>query len=737
MSAARRHLLVPLFAVMAVATLGAIAAPHPAHGTAIIMVNTTADEDISNPFCSLREAIIAANTNANYHGCSASGAGVNDVIVFRLPGTGTHTLNIGTTPLPPITEWVTIDGGAERVELHGPGGPQISGRHGLTVITDGFGTTIRNLIINNFPDDGIFINADEVSVLGCFIGTDATGMTAVPNQGFGVQVFGGNGVRIGGATSGGPCTGDCNVISGAKNPKANVLLDLHATGARVRGNFIGTNATGTTAISPNDAQGIIDKGGVDRIGGANGTTPGGACTGDCNLISSTNSNGAVFIDPAATGSIIQGNFIGTDVTGNNSISNGASGIGILSRAAGAMIGGTTPAARNLVSGNAGTGIFVAGPATTVRGNYVGTNSAGTLAVPNGIAGIKVEETNGATIGGTTPGTGNLISGTGSGSGVEIVLSTNTQIVGNLIGTAADGITPVPNLGQGVFIRQQSSTTTVGGQIAGAGNTIAFNVLTGVRVEGPQANGNTIRGNSIYSNEDGGIALTDGGNDNLAAPSINGIAPLHGTACAHCTVEIFSDAENEGRVFEGSVFTNDGNWTFNGLVSGPHVTATNTDMSNNTSEFSSPVSVTTRTPTPTSTATASNTETATPTNPATPTSMPSATHTPTDSPTVVPTSTGTPTETPTVTSAPTQTPLATTTGTPTAQTATPTVTPVVCVGDCDRSGAVTVDELITGVNIALGTLPLDQCTLFDASGSGTVTVDEILTAVNNALGGCAG
>lgn len=79
--------------------------------------------------------------------------------------------------------------------------------------------------------------------------------------------------------------------------------------------------------------------------------------------------------------------------------------------------------------------------------------------------------------------------------------------------------------------------------------------------------------------------------------------------------------------------------------------------------------------------------------------------------------------------------ATVTPTATFHTATATATPVACVGDCNRNGAVTVDELLTGVNIAIGTLPLDHCALFDADGNGTVTVDELLRAVNNALNGC--
>jgi hypothetical protein len=60
---------------------------------------------------------------------------------------------------------------------------------------------------------------------------------------------------------------------------------------------------------------------------------------------------------------------------------------------------------------------------------------------------------------------------------------------------------------------------------------------------------------------------------------------------------------------------------------------------------------------------------------------------------------------------------------------------VCTGDCNGDGVVTVDELITGVNIALGTASLDTCSVFDSTGDGAVTVDELIGAVNNALTGC--
>jgi hypothetical protein len=63
------------------------------------------------------------------------------------------------------------------------------------------------------------------------------------------------------------------------------------------------------------------------------------------------------------------------------------------------------------------------------------------------------------------------------------------------------------------------------------------------------------------------------------------------------------------------------------------------------------------------------------------------------------------------------------------------TPAACAGDCDQGGSVTVDEVILGVNIALGTTSIDVCPAMDTSGDGMVTVDEVITAVNSALDGC--
>lgn len=121
--------------------------------------------------------------------------------------------------------------------------------------------------------------------------------------------------------------------------------------------------------------------------------------------------------------------------------------------------------------------------------------------------------------------------------------------------------------------------------------------------------------------------------------------------------------------------------------------------------------------------------------ATPTNTETPTPTPTDTATATPTETDTPTATPTPTETPTSTSTATATATPTV-TETPTATPIRCVGDCDGSGQVGIDELVRAVNIALGAQPVTNCIPADRDRNGRVTVDELVAAVNNAVRGCS-
>jgi CSLREA domain-containing protein len=790
MQIARQVRLIAVTIAMYAVQLVAAGCLPAAHAQSLIIVDTTADEDLDNASCSLREAIVAANGNGNYRGCLAPGAGLGDRIEFAL-GIGTPTIAIGATPLPMITDRVTVDGGAGKVELRGPGGPLVSGSHILRFAFGSAGSIVRNLVINNSADDGIFIAADQVWIFGCYIGTDATGMIAVPNQGFNVQIFSGNGSRVGGATNGGPCSGDCNVIAGAFAQKANVLVDLNATGAWVRGNFIGVNVNGTARIEANNTRGVVDKGLATLIGGANDTTPGGPCTGDCNVISGNDINGGIFLDTPAMQSQVLGNFIGTDVTGTIGISNGRSegfSIGVLSFANHATIGGTIPEMRNVISGNRGANVQVRGVGSVVLGNYIGTDAAGMAAIPMSGPGVYVTDASGTVVGGTAAGARNLISGASNNGDYGVVLnaSTNVQVLGNHIGLSADG-TPLPNQSHGVEIRSGASNNIIGGVLAAARNTIAFNGGDGIEVRGgiDQVRSNRILGNSIFGNAGEGIALESGANDDLAPPTIDGLAPLRGLACAMCTVEIFSDSENEGRLFEGSVFTSDGTWSFDGPLTGPNITATNTDQSDNTSPFSAPFALPTPTASPSAsptvtspqnTPTASATRTQTPTR-TLPPSAATATRTRTPSAATatqtlplsaatatrtVPPSAATATRTRTPSAAPaTQTlppsaatatrtvPPSAATATVTSQTppatpsatatpppgATATATRAPCTGDCNGDGSVTINELILGVRIALDQSPVSECPAM-ANAQSMVDIVQLIRAVNNAVEACA-
>ena len=286
------------------------------------------------------------------------------------------------------------------------------------------------------------------------------------------------------------------------------------------------------------------------------------------------------------GNTIEGNFIGTGVTGTVNLGNSTEGVNMST--SNNVIGGTIPAARNVISGNDGFGVVVGGSGNEVIGNFIGTDVTGTVDLGNG-GGVRSVGANNI-IGGTTPAARNVISGN-DGSGVDITFSTamNNLVQGNFIGTQLDGTSPLANGQDGVRLGNGANNNTIGGIASGAGNTIAYNsAFYGVHVTGASTTGNEIRGNSIHSNSGAGIQNDSGGNTELSPPTVTG-GPIAGTACANCEIDVFSDDADEGRIYHGSVTADgSGNWSFLGPVSGPNVTATATDASDNTSEYSAPV-----------------------------------------------------------------------------------------------------------------------------------------------------
>ena len=537
-----------LFAAFVVA--GGIS-PSPVYA-ATITVNSNADNTTaSDSNCTLREAITNANANADTTSGDCTAGSGTDTINFS--GNLVISLSSG---LPDITDPVIIDGTGFVITLDGSA--TTGATDGLVITGAGGGSTVKGLIIMDFARNGVFISTSVGNTIG---------YNVLSNNAF-------HGVLITGAAS---------------------------TGNVVKGNFIGTDAGGTVDQGNSKNGVFIFAGTGNTIGGT--TTP-GACDLDCNVISGNASRGIDIQQTTAPGNEVKGNFIGLDVSGATALPNGAGGVRIVS-GLGNTIGGATAPERNVISGNTGIGVYLFDDANgnVVKGNFIGTDSTGVQGRGNLNDGVRIQKSSGNTIGGTTAAEGNVISdNNGSGvfifSNVDGAPANNNLVHANLIGTQVDGTSPLGNISVGVRIQSFPGTgdrivtgNVIGGTGAEEGNTIAFN-NNGVSVDGAEATGNPIRGNSIHSNTGLGINNVNGGNTELAPPTITSASGVvSGTACANCTVDVYSDAADEGKDFEGTTMADgSGAWSFPGAVTGPNITATATDAAGNgnTSEFSAAV-----------------------------------------------------------------------------------------------------------------------------------------------------
>ena len=412
----------------------------------------------------------------------------------------------------------------------------------------------RNLITGS--ENGIDISGTGNLVQGNYVGTDKTGTVSLEN-GIGINVRGSNNGVGGtaGTTAGGPCTGACNLVSG------NIIgVRVYGTANQLQGNYVGSNASGTSALGNSDS-GMYVSGSNNTMGGTSGTNPGGPCAGACNLISG---NGSGIEIPNGSGNIVQGNFMGTDVTGLLDVGNARDGISIygfcvVPECVGSennVIGGVTPFARNLISGNGGIGVRIEDtPLVTtgnaVLGNFIGTNSAGTGALGNTLEGVLILNARNQAIGGSTgvtprgPCTGacNLISGNGF-EGVRILgfghsgfgfcgCANNNRVQGNHIGTDLEGTRDLGNLGNGVSTRtidgqidiSDASFNTIGGTASGEANLISGNNGNGVEIAGGSYNG--VVGNFIGTNAAGTGNLLNGVSmDGVSLTTIGGATAAH-------------------------------------------------------------------------------------------------------------------------------------------------------------------------------------------------------------------
>jgi parallel beta-helix repeat protein len=331
-----------------------------------------------------------------------------------------------------------------------------------------------------------------------------------------VELRGGGG--LGSSANGLYITADNSRVSGlAIGGFSRAAIDMQADNGEVSANFIGTEIGGSSA----DANGI----GVELTGSDFVVID--------NLISGNSSEGLTIsgINPGDGDHVVERNTVGLDVTGTFALPNGQFGL----RAAMSVGGSGSTIIDNVVSGNDGTGIAVFGDDIEVRGNHVGVTPDGNTAVANGGHGIDIRSGSRIVIGGSAEADRNVISGNGQ-SGVRIIAALgqvpqNVTIVGNYIGTSADGVGALGNSDSGVFI-SGSPFNTIGGTVAGEENVISGNAGSGVHVSGQDATGNVIEGNLIGTDRTG---TGDTGNqghgvligDDASNTTIGGSAPDEG------------------------------------------------------------------------------------------------------------------------------------------------------------------------------------------------------------------
>ena len=462
----------------------------------VLVVNTTDDvrDGECGIHCSLADAIQVSNNMSG-----------QQTIAFNIAGTAPFTIR-PTSPLPTVANTI-LDAtsqpgyaGSPVIELDGT---KLTTGNGLTVQSD---STIRGFAIHSFDGYGISLLGNFNTVEANYIGTNPSGTIALPNDESGIEAAGNNNL-IGGTTAAAR-----NVISG--NNFYGVYLGGNATKSHtntVQGNYIGTNAAGTAALG-NGRHGISVGNSDNVIGGSTGTTPGGSCTGACNLISGNGYNGIHIIDQIANPGIeadnntIQGNAIGTNVTGTAALPNGESGIHLDIDTKFNLIGGSNAGEGNLISGNTQYGIEIDGGEETrshqIVGNRIGTNSAGTGGLGNGLSGIFV--TNISTQNTISD---NLISGNGQ-NGIRIEGGEQNTVEGNMIGTNAAGTAALPNIAHGLLLENDADNNLIGGSTSAARNLISGNGGNGVHILA--SNANVVTGNFIGTNAAGNAALGNSG-----------------------------------------------------------------------------------------------------------------------------------------------------------------------------------------------------------------------------------
>ncbi len=485
---------------------------------------------------SLRQAIVDSNV----------ATGVTNAIEFNIPGSGVQTIApLSPLPSITDSALIdgTSQPGYARTPLIEISGSQAGTGDGLLITAPN--VTVRGLDINNFSQGaGIHLTGTGASgdwIEGDFLGTDPTGTQAEPNN-YGIEIDAGAARNLIGSNSDGVTdAAERNVISSNDANGVEIQSSDHNV---VAGNVIGMDVSGAVALGqPGASAGVeIDSSSGNTIGG---TIAGARDVISGNWDWGVQLNGSsdnliaddlIGTDVTGTKSIVIGNY------GNDN--DGEAGLTLTNASDGNTIGGTIAGAADVISGNGGSGIEIdASSDNLVEGDLIGTDVTGTKALGNAQSGVRFSLQNGQafadastgnTIGGTVAGAADVISGNG-GSGVEIDGASGNLVEGDFIGTDATGTIALGNAQEGVnitavYVASQKTTifgfettyvpgidnlaasinNTIGGASATAGNLIAGNGGPGVAVTVYSSVGNEITFNRIFGNTGQAIDLGDDG-----------------------------------------------------------------------------------------------------------------------------------------------------------------------------------------------------------------------------------
>jgi hypothetical protein len=477
-------------------------------------------------------------------------------------------------------------------------GLSISGQADANTV-GGTSFAYRNVLSGNVRA-GVDIIGSTVGnqVRANFIGCDASGHMAIPNA-TGVTIVGGGHNQIGGLAP-------SNVISGNLG---NAVELINSTANTIAGNCVGTDASRELILLDSHNMPFGNRGdGILLSGGSSNNAIGTSQGGMGNLIGGNAVYGVEI--RGGSGNTLEQEVIGTDAGRGIALPNG-SGI-VLSTATGTIVGGTSSGSYNVICGNTGDGLDIwGGTSSQVQDNFIGIASEYSRPLPNGGNGVVLGSgaTN-TTIGGTINAARNVISGNaGSGVVVRDPTTSHNFVFNNFVGTDRSATMVLPNRLNGIEITNGATQNAIGGTLRGEGNVIANNGNDGVLIDtGSQ---NAIRANSIFAHPAGqAIHLINGGNNSMPSPVITSIVGNGAiTIFFAFTYARLPDTEvtcdflaspngnlsgpGDGKVFLGSttVMTDSagsaaGTFTFNVMAGlGSYYTVTATDPAGNTSPIS--------------------------------------------------------------------------------------------------------------------------------------------------------